>query len=59
MRLVYTMFINNNRASFHLWKKGNLVQHQKVSEYYDYGYNTKLEGWFYTQNRPRPEGNFQ
>ena len=33
--LVYTTFINNNRTSFHLrWKK-NLVKHQKVSKYYE------------------------
>ena len=25
-QLVYTMFISNNRASFHLWWKENLVK---------------------------------
>ena len=30
----YTLFITNNRASFHLWWKGNLVKHQKVPQYY-------------------------
>ena len=34
-QLVYTMFISNNRASFHLWWKENLVKHQKVSKYYE------------------------
>ena len=29
------MFIANNRASFHLWRKENLVKHQKVSKYYE------------------------
>ena len=33
--LVYTMFVSNNRASFHLWWKGNLVKPQKVSKYYE------------------------
>ena len=28
------MFISNNRASFHLWRKENLVKQQKVSKYY-------------------------
>ena len=32
-QLVYTMFISNNRASFHLWWKENLVKHQKVSKH--------------------------
>ena len=34
-QLVYTMFTSNNRASFRLWWKKNLVKHQKVSEYYE------------------------
>ena len=29
------MFIKNNRPSFHLWWKENLVKHRKVSKYYD------------------------
>ena len=29
-----TMFISNNRASFYLWWKENLVKHQKVSKYH-------------------------
>ena len=33
--LIYTMFINNNLASFHLWWKENLVKHQRVSKYYE------------------------
>ena len=27
--------ITNNHASFHLWWKGNLLNHQKVPEYYE------------------------
>ena len=34
-QLVYTMFIINNCASFHLCWKENLVKHQKVSKYYE------------------------
>ena len=33
-QLIYTMFISDNRKSFHLWWKENLVKHQKVSKYY-------------------------
>ena len=33
-QLVYTVFISNNRASFHLWSMENLLKHQKVSKYY-------------------------
>ena len=29
-QLVYTMFISNNRPSFQLWWKENLVKHRKV-----------------------------
>ena len=29
-QLVYTMFISNNRTSFHLWRKENFLKHQKV-----------------------------
>ena len=29
------MFISNNRASFYLWGKENLVKNQKVSIYYE------------------------
>ena len=32
---VYTMFISNNRPSFHLWWKENLVKDRKVSKYYE------------------------
>ena len=28
------MFITNNEDSFHLWRKKNLVKHQKASKYY-------------------------
>ena len=34
-QLVYITLISNNRASFHLWRKENLVKHQKVSKYYE------------------------
>ena len=34
-QLVYTMFISNNRASFHLRWKENLVKYQKVSKSYE------------------------
>ena len=33
-QLVYTMFITNNHASFHLRWKENLVKYQKASKYY-------------------------
>ena len=29
------MFISNDRASFHLWRKENLAKHRKVSKYYE------------------------
>ena len=29
------MFISNNSSLFHLWRKENLVKHQKVSKYYE------------------------
>ena len=35
MQLVHTMFISNNRVSFHLRWKENLVKHQKFSKYYE------------------------
>ena len=43
-QLAYTMFINNNHASFHLWLKENLFKHQRVSKYYesDCGFKIKL-----------------
>ena len=34
-QLVYTMFVTNNWALFHLWWKEDLVKHQKVSKYYE------------------------
>ena len=34
MQLLYTMFITNNCALFHLWLKENLVKYQKVSKYH-------------------------
>ena len=38
---VYTTFISNNRASFHLWWKKNLVKHQRVSKYYENDYSSR------------------
>ena len=40
---------SNNRASFHLWGKGNLVKHQKVSKYYENDYRSiyVVSMWFY------------
>ena len=32
-QIVYIMFITNSRALFQLWRKENLVKHQKVSKY--------------------------
>ena len=34
-KLVYAMFISDNRTSFHLWWKDNLAKHQKVLKYYE------------------------
>ena len=34
-QLLYTMFISNNRTSFHLWRKENLIKNQKVSKCYE------------------------
>ena len=34
-QLVYAMFLSNNRPSFQLWWKENLLKHQKVSKYYE------------------------
>ena len=34
-QIVYIMFITNSRALFQLWRKENLVKHQKVSKYYE------------------------
>ena len=34
-QLVNTIFISNNRPSFHSWWNDNLVKHWKVSEYYE------------------------
>ena len=35
-QLAYTIFITNNRVSFHLWRNETLIKHQKVSKYYDH-----------------------
>ena len=31
-QLVYTMFVSNNRTSFHLWWKENLLKHQGIEK---------------------------
>ena len=33
-QLLYTMFIGNDRASFHFWAQEHLLKHQRVSKYY-------------------------
>ena len=35
--LIY-QFININHSSFHLWGKENLLNHQKISKYYEHDY---------------------
>ena len=37
LQLVYTMFISNNRVSFDLWWKENLLRYKKISEFYENG----------------------
>ena len=37
-QLVYTMFITNNHASFHLWREENLLKYQNVSKYNGHDY---------------------
>ena len=41
-QLVYTMFITNNRSSFHLWWKEILVKCQKVSKCYEHDCRRKI-----------------
>ena len=43
-QLVYTVFLGNNRASFHFWGKKNLVKQQKVLKYYE---NDCLQKFFF------------
>ena len=47
-QLVYTMFITNNHALFHLWWKENFVKHQEVSKLY--GHNCKKGHFNYKHN---------
>ena len=42
-QLVYTMFTTNNHDSFHLWRKKNLVKHQKVRKYYGHDCRTRCK----------------
>ena len=39
-QLIYTMFISNNQALFHLWWKQNLVKHKKISKCYQNDFRT-------------------
>ena len=32
---MYTMFVSNNRAWFHLWRKKNMLKLRKVSKYFE------------------------
>ena len=47
-QLVYIMPISNNRASFYMWWKENLVKHQKVSKFYENDCRTMLKLLDYT-----------
>lgn len=35
-QIIYTMLINDNHISFHLWQNKNLVKYQDASKYYDH-----------------------
>ena len=37
------MFMSNNRASFNLWSKENLVKHQRVAKYYENNCNSEKD----------------
>ena len=37
------MFISSNHASFYLWRKENLVKHQKASKYYENDFRSSLQ----------------
>ena len=52
------MFISNNRPSFHLWRKKNLVKHQKVSEYCETDCSSESSDLVKCQNKPSPLGFF-
>ena len=43
-QLIYTMFISNNCASFHLLWKENLVKYQKVSKHYENDCSSNYRG---------------
>ena len=46
-QLVYSMFMNNNCASFYLWWKEILVKHQNASKYYENDYRSlNINSWF-------------
>ena len=56
-QLVYTMVISNNRGSFHLWWKKNLVKHQKASKYYEKDCSSVWSVWnsiWNAENKSRP-----
>ena len=46
-KLVYTIFITNNHASFHSRWKENLVKYQKVSKYYENDYSFVIGLFFH------------
>ena len=35
------MFLSNNRSSFHLWQKENLIKHEIVLKYYENNYRLR------------------
>ena len=41
-QLVYTVFVTNNHASFHLWWKENLIKYQKVLKYHVHDCRSKM-----------------
>ena len=45
-QLVYATFITNNCASFYLWRKDNLVKHQKVTKYYVHDFSQGIKLYF-------------
>ena len=56
-QLVYTMFISNTRLSFHVWRKENLVKHQKVSKYYATDCSSKKCEHFQLENNQQSNAN--
>ena len=44
-KLLYTMFITKNHASFRLWWKGHFVKYQEVSKYYVHDCTVLFRDW--------------